>query len=186
MFRTIELVRPTLLIDEADTFMRDNEEIRGIINSGHLKGGQVIRLVGDDHEPRVFSTWAPVALAAIGHLPDTIEDRSIIVPMVRRKKEEKTPRMTRKVEAALQYANRFLARWAADNKERLVDADPLIPEALNDRAMDNWRPLLAIADAVGGTWPERARNAALLLRRHEGISESILPQVLEKNNVETF
>jgi hypothetical protein len=39
IFRIIELQRPTLLIDEADTFLPDNEELRGILNSGHRRGG---------------------------------------------------------------------------------------------------------------------------------------------------
>ena len=38
-----------------------------------------------------------------------------------------------------------------------------MPEALNDRAADNWRPFLAIADLAGGDWPRRARDAAQLL-----------------------
>jgi Protein of unknown function (DUF3631) len=38
-----------------------------------------------------------------------------------------------------------------------------VPDALNDRAADNWRPLLAIADLAGGEWPARARAAALTL-----------------------
>ncbi len=37
------------------------------------------------------------------------------------------------------------------------------PSALNDRAADNWRPLLAIADTAGGEWPKRAREAACVL-----------------------
>jgi len=54
------------------------------------------------------------------------------------------------------------ARWAADNFDKLAEPDPKMPD-LNDRAADNWRPLLAIADLVGGTWPEEARRAACLL-----------------------
>ena len=34
---------------------------------------------------------------------------------------------------------------------------------MNDRAADNWRPLLAIADLAGGEWPGLARQAALAL-----------------------
>jgi hypothetical protein len=37
LFRYIEEVKPTLLIDEADSFAKDNEELRGILNSGHTK-----------------------------------------------------------------------------------------------------------------------------------------------------
>jgi hypothetical protein len=55
------------------------------------------------------------------------------------------------------------ARWAEDSFDRLAVADPQVPEALNDRAADNWRPLLAIADLSGGEWPQLARQAALTL-----------------------
>jgi putative DNA primase/helicase len=71
IFRTIETMRPTLLIDEADTFLTTSDEIRGILNSGHRRSGAfVLRLVGDNHEPRRFSTWGAVAIALIGKLPD--------------------------------------------------------------------------------------------------------------------
>ena len=50
VFRIVEMAKPTLLIDEADTFLKENDEPRGILNAGHRKGGQVTRTVGDDHE----------------------------------------------------------------------------------------------------------------------------------------
>lgn len=62
IFRSIEKARPTLLIDEADTFLKDNEELRGVLNAGHRRGGQIIRTVGDDYEPRQFSTWTLLRL----------------------------------------------------------------------------------------------------------------------------
>ena len=83
IFRTIEKAKPTLLIDEADTFLKDNEELRGVLNAGHRRGGQIIRTVGDDHEPRQFSTWAPAAIAMIGRVPDTLEDRSVSIALRR-------------------------------------------------------------------------------------------------------
>ena len=88
VFRTIELTRPTLLIDEADTFFKENEELRGVLNSGHSKDGQVARLVDDDHEPRTFATYCPTVIACIGSLPGTIEDRSIKITLRRRRRDE--------------------------------------------------------------------------------------------------
>jgi len=35
LFRIVEAHAPTLLIDEADTFMHDNEALRGVLNAGH-------------------------------------------------------------------------------------------------------------------------------------------------------
>ena len=48
VFRIIEMAAPTLLIDEADTFLKENYELRGILNTGHRRGGQVTRTVGDE------------------------------------------------------------------------------------------------------------------------------------------
>ena len=58
VFRVVEAHAPTLLLDEADTFMKENEELRGVVNSGHTRQSAfVIRTVGDEHEPKRFSTW---------------------------------------------------------------------------------------------------------------------------------
>ena len=59
---------------------------------------------------------------------------------------------------------------AADKSDALRDARPDMPVGLDDRAADAWEPLIAIADAAGGTWPERARRAALELSG-EGVRE---------------
>jgi putative DNA primase/helicase len=163
LFRTVEKVRPTLLIDEADTFLNENEELRGIINSGHARDGRVIRLVGDDHEPREFSTFCPTAIAAIGAVPGTIEDRSISVEMRRKKKDETVSRFRADRSGHFQELNRKAVRWIADNLDSLRELDPAVPPELHDRAADNWRPLLAITDLAGGDWPARARRAALKL-----------------------
>jgi putative DNA primase/helicase len=86
VYRAIEACTPTLLLDEADTFLADNHELRGVLNSGHTRATAfVIRSVGDDHEPRRFATWCPMATAAIGRLPATLMDRSIIIEMRRRR-----------------------------------------------------------------------------------------------------
>ena len=42
-------------------------------------------------------------------------------------------------------------------------ARPDLPEALNDRAQDNWEHLFAIADIAGSGWPDKAKQAALSL-----------------------
>ncbi len=165
LFRYIEDVRPTLLIDEADSFAKDNEELRGILNSGHTKAAaNVIRNV--DHKPRRFSTWAPKAIATIGILADTLEDRAVVVRLQRKPPGATVERLGRRDNADFAALRSQAARWAADNFDKLADPNPKMPN-LNDRAADNWRPLLAIADLVGGTWPEEARWAACLVSGEE-------------------
>ena len=89
MRRTVEKFRPTLLADELDTFIGRNDELRGILKSGHRRSlACVLRAVGDDFEPRVFSTWSPKMVALIGKLPDTLADRSIPIQMRRKRKGE--------------------------------------------------------------------------------------------------
>jgi putative DNA primase/helicase len=163
LFRTIEAVRPTLLLDEADTYVRHNEELRGVLDAGHQRNGAVIRTVGDNHEPRRFSVWAPAAIAAIGHLPGTIEDRSIIVQMRRRRPDERVVSLRLDRASKLDQLARRAARWATDNAEELDAADPAMSATIYNRAADNWRPLLAMADLVGKHWPDRAREAAIEL-----------------------
>jgi len=58
---------------------------------------------------------------------------------------------------------RRCARFALDNGAAIGKARPDIPDCLNDRAQDNWEPLLAIADASGGHWPRLARTVAVAL-----------------------
>lgn len=174
LFRTVEKHRPTLLIDEADTFLKDNEELRGIVNSGHTRNSaKVVRTVGDSHEPRIFSTWCPKIIALIGKLPPTIEDRSIQIRMHRRARAEKIQRLRRdRIHLLLEPLRRKAARWAADNLDALQLADPLMLEALHDRAQDNWRLMFAIADLAGGDWSARARRAAILLSGVEDEAEA--------------
>ena len=92
LFRVVEMQRPTLLIDEADTFLGENEELRGILNSGHRRGGSVLRTVSDEHEPRQFSTYSACAIAMIGKLPATLADRSIPIDLKRGGRTSPLPR----------------------------------------------------------------------------------------------
>jgi putative DNA primase/helicase len=162
IFRYVEAHQPTLLIDEGDTFLGGSEEMRGILNSGHTRDtAVVIRLVGDDHEAKEFSTWGPKVIAAIGKIAATLRDRSIIVSMQRKRRGERVAKLrARNDRSEFLPLRRKASRWAADNIETLKTAQPEIPELLNDRAADNWEPLLAIADLAGGNWPKLARTVA--------------------------
>lgn len=160
LFRTIEAARPTLLLDEADAYCRDNENLRSVLDAGHRRDGAVIRVVGDDHEPRQFSAYAAVALAAIGRLPGTVEDRSIIIRLRRRRPDEPIAPLRLDRTGDLDQLCRRAARWAGDHAAALAEADPQMPPSVYNRAADNWRPLLAIAALAGGKWPQRAREAA--------------------------
>lgn len=164
LFRAAEQWQPTLLIDEADTFLRDSEDLRGILNSGHTRGAAfVLRVVGDACEVRKFSTWTPKAIALIGRMHPTLMDRSIEIRMRRKRPEEEVDRLRLDRLDALADLPRRSVKWAEGHLGALRRADPPTPSGLNDRAADNWRTLLAIADTLGGHWPAKARAAVVEL-----------------------
>lgn len=180
LFRVVEHHKPTVLIDEGDTFLRDNEDLRGLLNGGHNRLiAHVWRCDGDDHEPRRFTVWAPKAIAMIGRPPETLEDRSVMVPLRRKGPRESVERFrSDKLEQFIPL-RRKLARLALDISDVVREADPDVPESLNDRAQDNWRTPLAIADSVGGHWPDTARQAAIALSaRAEADAEESAPLLL--------
>ncbi len=174
VFRTVEALRPlTLLIDEADSFLRGSEELRGILNSGFERSGEVVRVVEvkGEWQPVRFATFAPVALAGIGGLPGTLEDRAVPVVLQRKPAAEAVVKLRAPgARAALHDLARKLARWAAD-RASLLPPDPAVPDAMGDREGDIAVPLLSVADDAGDGWPERARRALLEAFGHRTAAE---------------
>ena len=181
IYRMIELHQPTLCIDEADTFMRHNEQLRGLINSGHTRDAAFhLCCSGSAAEPRRWSTWTPKIFSGIGKLADTIEDRSIIIRMVRRRVDEHTERLLHGTQ--FDDIRRKILRFVADQEEAIRNGNPVLPEGLNDRAADNWKPLLILADLAGGEWPAMAWQAALELSGGDdgeslGLNEQLLADI---------
>lgn len=167
LFRSIKAFAPlTLILDESDTFAREDEALRGCINSGFAAHGGVVRVeeVGGEFVPRRFSTFAPMLLAGIGRLPGTIEDRA--VPIRLQRKPHSMRLMLLREPGAREALRRIaagLARWATDGPR--LDPNPEVPTTFGDREGDAIVPLLSIADAAGGRWPEKARKALLALFR---------------------
>ncbi len=180
LYRAIDRFHPTLLLDEGDTFINDNPELRGVINAGHTRHtARVIRCVGENSEPAIFSTWCPKLLAMIGTPADTVIDRSVVITLERKTAGEPVDRL--RVEHAHQgFADlrRQIQRWADDHLEAMRSADPAMPSALHDRAADNWRPLLAIAHLAGGAWPTLVEQAAVALSGSDSDDESLAEQLL--------
>ena len=159
LFRVIESNKPTLLADECDAWLRDNDELRGLLNAGHRRGGQALRCEGGSMAVRAFNVFAPAVLCGIGALPATLHDRSIVIRLERAKPGELRERFdSRRVNRETELC-RKLARWCTDNRALLESCDPVLPSGAYNRLADNWRPLFAIAEVAGGGWPKRATNA---------------------------
>lgn len=160
---------PTVLHDEIDTVFgpraKDHEEIRGAINAGHRRGASAGRCVvkGRQIETEELPAFCAVAIAGLGNLPDTILSRSVIIRMRRRGPSEEVEPYRRRVHAPEGYQLRDkLAAWAIQIRPTL-DTYPPMPSGITDRNADVWESLLSVADAAGGTWPDRARVSAVSL-----------------------
>ncbi len=160
-------VPPTLLVDEADTIFggknaEANEDLRGLLNAGHQRNRPAIRWDAGTRSLETIPTFAMAALAGIGAMPDTIEDRAVVIRMRRRAPGETVaPFRYRRDRPALTALAAQLAAWLRGHLADLERAEPAMP--LEDRAADTWEPLVAVADLAGGQWPDLARHAAVVL-----------------------
>ena len=59
LFRLVDAHRPTLLLDETDSYINDNEELRGLLNAGHRRGARVLRCEGEGNETSRFQRLCP-------------------------------------------------------------------------------------------------------------------------------
>lgn len=172
LFRTIQSKgRVTLLLDECDTYLgprvaKEHEELRGLINAGHRRGAVAYRCVGEPSkmEVREFPAFAPVALAGIGDLPDTILDRAIVIPMRRRAPGEHVADFRRrKVQGPSDKLRERCEKWAKESIDVLRLAEPEMPEGIMDRPADVWESLIAIGDSAGPEWSARIRRSAVVM-----------------------
>jgi hypothetical protein len=173
LFRAIDTCRPTLLIDEADTFLAGNGTLRGLINSGNTwRTAYVLRLARsrpnrgrralENTEPglKKYSCWCPKVIAMIGRVPDTIADRSIVVPMARKLVTEACAPLAELNPAEIKSK---CARFALDAGPAIAQAAKIRGEGLNDRAADTFDPLYVITRLAGAEWETKLHAAALAL-----------------------
>lgn len=158
--------RPTVLLDEADTIFgprasKEHEDLRGFINSGYRRGAMAQRCAM--HGKRVvietFPSFAAVCIAGLDDLPDTIMTRSVVIRMQRRAPGEQVESFRRRlIEPVGHELRERISTWTSTLD--LSQSFPDLPVGVEDRNADCWEPLVAIADAAGGDWSKRARQAA--------------------------
>lgn len=171
IYRRLKESRITLLVDEADLMFspkaaKQNEDLKALLNAGYTRSATVDRVVGEGKKMQVeeFPVFAATALAANGNLPETIESRSIVVPLRRRAPDEALqPFRLREARTESEPLRQALAAWAEVAEAQLAIARPAMPDGVTDRAADVWEPLMSIADLAGTDWPQRARTAAVAI-----------------------
>lgn len=174
LFRAIEQLQPTLILDENEKYLEPGSDLHALLNEGHCRAdGNVLRVLGEKQELRLFNTFGAVAFARNGRIPDDLELRSIVIEMQRRRPDESLSELRDDRCEHLKNLARMCARFADDC--HIGDYDPDMGGLIN-RVADNWRPLFAIADVIGFDWPKRIREACAGLAPREG--ESTGPMAL--------
>jgi hypothetical protein len=144
----------TLLVDEGDNLdLFRNSTLRTVFNSGHRRGGVISRFVGG--WSRQFPTFAPLCVAAIGTLPLPLMHRAVVINMQRASGELQRPD---EHDPSFRAAREQIRRWMATCS---LAPDPEMPPLLRNRAADNWRVLISVADSLAHG--EDARAAAMEL-----------------------
>jgi hypothetical protein len=187
LVRKVAAETPALLLDESDAAFKGDREyaetLRGVLNAGFRRGGVASLCVGQGANLtyKDFPVFCPKAIAGIGILPDTVADRSLPIELRRRRPSERVERFRRRtVGPQARALQEVAAAWAQEHLKALVEAEPELPEMLDDRAQDIIEPLLGVAEEVGGEWPKQAREAAvaLLTGEHREEAESLGVQLL--------
>lgn len=185
IFRVIDAFQPTLIIDEADTSIAKSDgEIIGILNSGHAKRrAKVVRVEGDNLEVKAFSTWSPMAFASIKPLQGTLMDRSIVIELRRKMKDETVSRLRIDAQEQTTTIRQKLKRWADDNFDTIQNNQIEPPSFGNDRAADNWLPIYTLAHHAGERWKKKIETAYQLLTCKE---EEHTPQIMLLQDIKSI
>jgi hypothetical protein len=163
IYRIVDRLKPTMLLEEADTLFKRNTVLAHIINASWEQGPKIPR-VGPRGEVMEFDPYSTQAISMKKlNMPDTTLSRCIICMIWPKLASELVEESTHRDDDEFKIIRRKLQRWAIDNAVGLGAAKPEFPPGFNNRVRMNWKMLLAIADRAGGEWPKRARNAALEL-----------------------
>jgi Protein of unknown function (DUF3631) len=157
LYRLVELDKPTLLMDEAQSLSRrgseQSEVIREMLNAGIGKIAKVTRCGGERYEEIVeFSVYCPKAFAMIGTPDGVLGDRSLPALLKRKTNADVVKRYRSKhVENESAELREALSTWTAEIKDAAAKIyDSLEPFTIqNDRMAELLLPLqtvLALAE----------------------------------------
>ena len=188
LFRIIEMYGPTVLIDEADTFLESNPEMAGILNKGYEHRGVVVRVetIGDRLQPVPYRVFGPKAIAGIAmerRLADATLSRCVRVQMRRKVQGETVQRLRSADRQKFNHMRSQMHRFVKDSQQELAKGHTDMPSELSDREQDNWEPLFTVARCAGPRWLAKAREAALSIKgsteEPQSMTNSLLADIRE-------
>lgn len=159
--RLLDAGMRTILIDEADRSLspdkKDIGDLIAVLNSGYKRGGTrpVLVPVKDGWKVKEMPTFSPVAMA--GNSPNLAEDtrsrsiRVLLMPDVDASIEETDWEW---IDHEARELGKRLAAWADSVRDEVRLNRPVLPDQIRGRARERWSPLMRVAEAAGGRWPE--------------------------------
>jgi hypothetical protein len=170
IYYLVDTAHRTLLVDEADNLeLGAKSVLRAVLNSGHRKGGSVMRFISG--HPKRFATFAPVAVASIDVLTLPLMSRSITIRMTRHDGTRPLRRFDTADTADLDAIYSHVLSWV---RTATLNPDPAIPPEVRGRQADNWRPLIAIADACSEAWGTSVREAAIAFAKEQADEDAVV------------
>jgi hypothetical protein len=187
LFRLIDDVHPTLLIDEVDRYFatgrksESSAEIEQLLNVGYERGNYALRSVKVAKEWGIgrFDTFTPKMMAGIRDLPHALQSRRIPIRLKRKLPDEMVEKF--RARSSIKRAEpiradlttfSYIVRETAEFGCGLGEEPEVMPGGLRDRQEDIAEPLLVLAERAGGDWPQRAREAIVALLGSSDVIES--------------
>jgi DNA polymerase I-like protein with 3'-5' exonuclease and polymerase domains len=171
LYCLIERYHPSILIDEADSFGNENDDIRKIANGGFERGRKVPRVNRETGEIELFDTFGFKVLASIGMIHETVEDRSILIHMNRKPRNVEVEDPSDVLVDEYRLLKEDCQRWADDHRAELKALRLARPKPLVDRNWRKWRSLLSIAWVAGETC--FTKTLALAIHKSRGGDEEL-------------
>lgn len=163
--------------DEVKGGKRDGQ--RDVLLAGMYDYTALFR-TGRREDPEAY-ILGPVCLTAIGdrlrrnEAFKPVEERCVVVDVAKKPRDDKsTLRFDRRDKEHLARAEavrRSCEAWGKDVAPDYITYRPtdLPVDRMDDRQVDVWEPLVAIADLAGGEWPARIRRALRALVLNEAV-----------------
>ncbi len=187
--KRVSVGHPTVLLDNWQTVFRgsDKNQFTGFLLNGCDQARDVASFdhLSETSTANLWQTFCPKAFAGLESLPPSLARHSIPIVLQRRKPQEivkstfnlLVPKSTGKLTSWMQ-------RWATDHEERVATTfdgyeleGPILP-GLSPHQQNCARALLALAEAIGGHWPQKARDALMEIFDDYNKSQSSPTQLL--------
>lgn len=182
LFRVTEKHKPTLLIDEIDMLLKDNNELLGIINAGYSRHAPFTwRYDTDEKCEKPFNVYGAKVFSGIGGMSGTFMSRSIRFELRRKHNDDKPIKRINEQDLPRSYTDSIKAkikRWSDDNRQAVSQVRVTTPNKLGDREFDNWYILLQIAKVLGVY--DRALQACLSINQADkepSVNEQLLSDI---------